>query len=384
LKSFERDKKTYSKKEVVELINTAGEGLLIKAEKIALETKISRLVSDIDYKREFIAFVHARTDEEEGRFLENKARLGEAKNQLIGLRQEAEATRAEVEKQVDMRKKAQATVKLRDEHAALAEKVRVLDDNLRQLKVRLDMDNIKAERVAGELAQKEGALAVLKSEIFGLKDRKEKCLLAMPEVKGPEDLPAKQAAARKTVAEFSGRIEKAREGLKEVTPRLPGLKTRAGELLDEKEALSSQAVKLEAGIAELSSLEKRDVVIAALEVSKKNRDGVDDDIKRAEQTASTLKTNLREAEDAIAEQLEFADAYRKRASELSAKRAEAAGLNAKNTVLLVENNANGKFIELLDPIAKYVGDVNRSIDELNREYIHVQSALMKIIEGGLK
>jgi chromosome segregation ATPase len=384
MKTSGKDFKTYSKKEVMALINTAGEHLIIKAEKIALETKTSKLVSDIDYKREFIAFVSARTLQEEGRLLDNKTLLGDVKNQLLSLRQEAEDTHAEVLKQHDMRNKAQATMKLRQRHAAQTENVRVLGDNVRQLKFRYDIENIKFERVKSELQQKESTLSDLKNETADLKERKGKCLATMPEVSGPEDLQEKQTAARNASAEFSSRILKAREGLNEATPRLPGLKTRIEELFKEKDALSVEEKQLVLDIAELSALESKDKILADVEALRKDRDDVNESVKKTAQTIETLRTASDKTDAAILKERDFAASFEKTTSQLSAKRTELEALKSGNTMLMVENSANGKFVELLDPVAKFIGETNAAIDAFNQEYRQIYSQLATIIEGELK
>ncbi|MBF0487622.1 MAG: hypothetical protein HQK98_05615 [Nitrospirae bacterium] len=364
---------TYTKQDMVRLINEVGTNLVLKKDKISLETDIQRKQQEIEYKREYFERVQKKLAELQSVLCNMEDRSREIKNQIEQFKAEKDAAIRELDQILDLEKKAAVLQQRNSDIDTLTERVRALELKINRLTPEYEEKLREKGRLDRELAQKEDSYRSLNAEYESLINRREHLFTKIP---SRDRLAERQDEAERSIVENTAMISQAKGQLKALEGELPSLRTSAATLRQKKETLTALRDTLQDRIAGMSSADSKEDLVVEIENLTAKRDKLTSAVDDAEKTAAALAASVTAAENSIKDEQEFNARYAKLNTDIEAGKAELSDIENQLQGLMMDEEADEKLIEVLGPINEYAGSINGILAKLSQEY---KTAVEKLV-----
>ncbi|MBF0554227.1 MAG: hypothetical protein HQK96_06650 [Nitrospirae bacterium] len=368
---------TYTKQDMVKLINEVGTNLVLKKDKISLETDIQRKQHEIEYKKEYFERVQKKLAECNSVLCNMEDRSREIKKQIEQFKTEKDAAIRELDQILDLEKKAAVLQQRNSGIDTLTERVRALELKINKLTPEYEEKLKEKERLDGELTQKEDIFRSLNAEYELLINRREHLFTKIP---SGDKLADRQNEAERSIVENTAMINQAKGQLNALDNELPSLRTSADTLRQKKETLTALRDNLQGRIAEMTSADSKEDLIAEIENLTAKRDKLTAVVDDSEKKVAELSASLTAAENSIKNEEEFSSHYATLNTAIETAKAELSDAENQLQGLDVDEEANEKLIKVLGPINDYAGSINAILVKLSQEYKTAVEKLMLAIE----
>ncbi|MBF0568249.1 MAG: hypothetical protein HQK95_05215 [Nitrospirae bacterium] len=356
---------TYTKQDMVRLINEVGTNLVLKKDKISLETDIQRKQQEIEYKKEYFERVQKKLAELQSVLCNMEDRSREIKNQIEEFKAEKDAAIRELDQILDLEKKAAVLQQRNSDIDTLTERVRALELKVNRLTPEYEEKLREKERLDRELAQKEDSYRSLNAEYESLVNRREHLFTKIP---SRDRLADKKSEAELYVVETTAMINRAKGELKSLENELPTLRTNADMLRRKKETLTVFIDNLQVRISALTSAESKEDLLSEIEYLTAKKDSLTATVDGHKKKISELTSAVAAAESSIKDEEEFSARCATLNNEVDEGKAEIEDLDNQLQCMMLDEEADEKLIEVLGPINEYAGSINAILAKLSQEY----------------
>ncbi|MEO5360567.1 MAG: hypothetical protein H7843_08970 [Nitrospirota bacterium] len=373
------DQATYTKQDMVRLINEVGTNLILKKDKISLETEIQKKQHQIEYKKEYFERVQKKFTELNSVLQGMEDRSREIKAQIDRCKAEKDAAIRELEQILDLEKKAAVLHQRSSDIETLTERVKALELKLSRLTPEYDEKLKEKDRLDRDLKQAEDAFRSLSAEYDSLINRREHLYTKIP---SRDKLSDRQHEAELSIVENTAAINKSKGELKTLESELPPLRTNVDALRQKKETLTGLRDNLQNKISEITSADSKEDLQAEIENLSAKKDTLASTVDGHKKKITELTEAAAAVEKSIKEEDAFTAHYAKLNADIEAAKAELADVENQLQGLLMDEEANQKLIEVLGPINEYSGAINGILSKLSQEYkTAVEKAVLAIVQG---
>ncbi|WP_420264730.1 hypothetical protein [Candidatus Magnetominusculus dajiuhuensis] len=356
---------TYTKQDMVRLINEVGTNLVLKKDKISLETDIQRKQQEIEYKKEYFERVQKKLAELKSVLCNMEDRSREIKNQIAQFKAEKDAAIKELDQILDLEKKAAVLQQRNSDIDTLTERVRALELKINRLTPEYEEKLREKERLDRELTQKEDSYRSLNAEYESLVNRREHLFTKIP---SRDRLADKKSEAELYIVETTAMINRAKGELKFLENELPTLRTNADMLRRKKETLTAFIDNLQVRISALTSAESKEDLLSEIENLTAKRDTLTATVDGHKKKLSELTSAVAAAESSIKDEEDFSAHCARLNDGLDEGKAEIEDLDNQLQCMMLDEEADEKLIEVLGPINEYAGSINAILAKLSQEY----------------
>ncbi|MBF0457181.1 MAG: hypothetical protein HQK99_04720 [Nitrospirae bacterium] len=364
---------TYTKQDMVRLINEVGTNLVLKKDKISLETDIQKKQHEIEYKKEYFERVQKKAAELNAVLSGMEDRSREIKNQIEQFREEKDAAIKALDQILDLEKKAAVLQQRNADIETLTERVRALELKINRLTPEYGEKLKEKEWLDNELRQKEDTFRSLNAEYDLLINRREHLF---PKIPARDNLTARQNEAELSIVENTALIDRSKGQLNALENELPPIRTNAGTLRQKKDALTTLRDNLQSRISELTAADSKEDLLAEIETLTAKKDKLAAAVEGNERKVAELTSAAEAIENSIKEEEEFTAHYAKLNADLEPAKAALADIETQLQGLIMDEEADEKLIEVLSPINDYAGSINGILVKLSQEY---KTAVEKVI-----
>ncbi|MBF0465233.1 MAG: hypothetical protein HQK94_09150 [Nitrospirae bacterium] len=359
---------TYTKEDLVELINVAGSTLILKRKKISIESEIQKTLTEIEYKKELVSRFEKKAEEI---ILNCKAALEKSehsKKLLTSHINTRDDVRKELERMLEIEKKSALLGERDAEIVTLTDTVNKLESQLIELRAKHKERIAKKEQVEQEIEQSRHQLDLLKESVSVLSNKKEELSSLIPHYDGIDDLVIKQGEAERDTAELKNRINTIMSELRTIEIEFPSLKERAAMLKAEKETLGEKKAELEKSISAIGAIDDKEELASAVNELKKRMEAGKSEAAENLRMIDALKKEKAQTEASIVDEENFIKHFEEINTTLQIKKTELDEVTAVLAKVGVQKEANQSVLEMLQPITEYVKNINNTLYTVKKGY----------------
>ncbi|MBF0566856.1 MAG: hypothetical protein HQK89_16650 [Nitrospirae bacterium] len=374
---------TYTKEDLVKIINAAGSNLILKRKKISIESAIQNKLTEIEYKKEILSRFEKKAEE----LLVNcKAALEKSEfsgHLLANHTNIRDNVRKELDRMLEIEKKFALIGKRDEEIAVVIDTVEKLERRLLELRPKYNERIAEKERVETAIRQNQHSVDSLKESVTALSAKKEELSYLIPHYDGIDDLATKQFEAEGDIVEIKNRIDTIASELRTMESELPTLKERADVLKTEKATLNEKKASLEESISDIGELKDKASLVSDVNALNKRREAGKSDIAESLRLIGALKIDMSQIETSIDDEENFIGHFEEINKTLQTKKAELDEVVAELAKAEVKKEANQSVLEILLQITEYVKNINNALDTVTKEYRESYKSLVDTVAEGV-
>ncbi|MBF0516343.1 MAG: hypothetical protein HQK97_04365 [Nitrospirae bacterium] len=367
------DQTTYTKQDMVRLINALGTSLVLKKDKISMETEIQKKQQQIEYKKEYFERVQKKTAELDAVLRGMESRSIEIKAQIDGFKAEKDAAIRQLEQILDLEKKAAVLQQRNAEIDMLSDRVKALELKTSRLSPEYEDKLREKDKLDRELKQAEDAFRSLNAEYELLINRRQHLFTIIP---SRDKLSDAQHKAELSIIENTALISQAKGQLNALETELPPLQATAASLRQKRQPLTEKRDDLQGKISEITSVESIEDLQAEIAGLTVKKDKLTSTVDANNEKISGLTKEVEAAENSVKEEEEFTANFAKLNIDIEAAKAELSDIENQLQGMIMDEEANEKLIEVLGPINDYMASINGILAKLSQEY---KTAVEKVV-----
>lgn len=392
---------TYSTGDMLKLINTAATNLVLKKKKVSIEGHIRKLTEERDYTLELVTRARKKVEELDPELREAEARARESLKLFTLLKAECEARRKELERLLEIKRKAALLQQLTGEVTVLREDIASLQNSYSDLQPVCDERKARKK----ELEQERLGLMALKDELEDLRTAQKLLFAGLADIctLGNLDMLVRHLDMTaellyseiltgdivlsvnlfpfldyaRQIYEIDKKIDAAIKGEHIGRGRTELFAIRdAGVISHIKGEIEVQAAKFRK-LAELrihKMEEQKGLLMGELEAARQRHEKLEKDKARLkEELSSEQKAGI--SLQALSKELE---------AERAAQAAELEQIKKKAETIDATIELNKLFAEALGPVKEYMENINRRLTESLEEYKRAFESVAWVVRENIK
>ncbi|MCG6552098.1 MAG: hypothetical protein L7F77_07205 [Candidatus Magnetominusculus sp. LBB02] len=372
------DNATYTKQDMVRLINELGTSLVLKKDKVLLETNIQKKQQEIEYKKEYFERIQKKAADLESILAGLEGRSREIKTQIEHFKAEKDAAIKELQLITELEKKAEVLNERNAEIETLTERVKALELKIHRLTPEYEEKLKKKDRLERDLKQTEDEFRSLSAEYDNLIARREHLFTKIP---SRDKIAERQQEAERSIVENTAQIEQSKGQCNALESELPPLRANSGALKQKIETLTALRENLQSRVAELNSADSKEDLLAEIESLTAKKEALSSSVDGQKNKSVDLSSSITLTEKSIKDEEQFTGHFSKLSGELEAAKTELSDLEGQIEGLMMDEEADRKLIEMLGPLNDYVGGINGVLSKLAQDYkTSVEKVMITIVD----
>jgi len=403
---MKEEKSTNTQDSMLKLINVAAFNLVLRKNKVSLESEIRKKKEDIKHTREFLEIVPKKAAELEPELMETERSVGESSGQFILLKEQKAALKKEIERLREIERKSALLQQRRAEVRALRKVVSELQDRYDRISPEYRVKLSKREELDEELRVRRSLVQKLKDENASLHDKHE---LLVSRISG---------------LDFSGYLDDLGRKIGELDNRLKDISkletiesepaflmsyldcSRKVNILhasfdepvpDDLKALAQFNKIKDAGAvsqmrAGVGGMANKFISLLRGRIHELEKRKAELDVEVETETLSgnmaRLKADIARVDDALRQEQEFMQSYKRHEKELenerAAKEAELEHTKKEAQRAPLEKEINRKLAESIESANEYLMDICKRQNVIVNEYKRAFDKAAMVIEEAIK
>ena len=377
--------KTVKKEEIISLISKKGSNLVMEQLKTLLESKTKKMEDELNYLKDRLDKANITLKRRNDLIEELEPRVIQTANMQNEFRLERDALAAEIKKLEGIEEKTFQITERNTLIESKADRVGKLAEKQRKLHRKFNENLRKKEKIVKELTENIERLNSLDKVITALRAKKEVLVSKIPESSGPNDFKAKEEEAEKDVLKYKTETTRIKRQLTVINKKLPPLEKQAEKKAAAQDALFAERNALRDRLAELETVENREVLTAEVNELKEHNESLAKDIEDKRSDLGRIVSEIAEAEESIEKENAFTSTAGPRLEELAEQKAEIDDI--ENVLKMINLNiaVNKKFQEIASSVTDHLGPLNESLGSLSRDYkAEINKIIKKVKKNGRK